>query len=218
MHLLLCQEIFAVKMNWEQQLLATQHFRTGLVFSFLIHSPQILMPCFQACCSYESVFLLCIDSTFVAHSHWAAVCLRCLAGVNGASKIAHGLNLSGFPKLGSCFHCQRKVEIGTHLGHVAFDLLSRFPQLRYLGALAWHRRRQCVLSQKILETLGIDPYPGNYDGRRELWQCEPATQNQHCIRVGRQIDVGSGDFGDAMNFFRTRNRRSFQIPEHDVDG
>ena len=47
-------------------------------------------------------------------------------------------------------------------------------------------------------------------------QSESTTQNRHCIWVGRQIEVGSGDFGDAMNFFRTRNRRSFQALEHDV--
>lgn len=52
---------------------------------------------------------LCIDSLFAAHSHWPAVCLRRLAGVNGASKIAHGLNLSRWsPKAGQLFPLPKK--------------------------------------------------------------------------------------------------------------
>eukprot|EP00913_Durusdinium_trenchii_P034191 g31999.t1 len=59
------------------------------------------------------------------------------------------------------------VEVGTHLGHVADGLLSRFPRLHYVG---------------------IDPYPGEYDGRPIL--------------------LGSGDLGDSANFNRTRTRLS----------
>ncbi|CAK9026769.1 Uncharacterized protein SCF082_LOCUS17649 [Durusdinium trenchii] len=59
------------------------------------------------------------------------------------------------------------VEVGTHLGHVADGLLSRFPRLHYVG---------------------IDPYPGEYDGRPIL--------------------LGSSDLGDSANFNRTRTRLS----------
>ena len=80
MHLLLCQEVFAVKMSWGQQLLAAQHVGTGLVFSLLLHSPGLLIPCFQAFSCYEIVFWLCFHRVKDTALYWFLFLLRILIG------------------------------------------------------------------------------------------------------------------------------------------